>query len=64
MGVGLKSCKLLCGGVECKHENWKLNENNYLEGLNSSMIDAEIIASQRPSTVLIEEYKLVQVFKE
>ena len=55
-----------CGGVKCKHENYLLNiENkNAIIGLNSNYITNDIIASQRPSEVLIEEFSLVQKFKD
>ena len=55
-----------CGGVKCKHENYLYNiENkNAIIGLNSNYITNDIIASQRPSEVLIEEFSLVQKFKE
>ena len=55
-----------CGGKNCKHENYLNNKsnNNAIEGLNSNYITENIIASQRPSEVLIEKYKLVSKFKE
>ena len=50
-----------CGGKNCKHENYLNNKsnNNAIEGLNSNYITDNIIASQRPSEVLIEKYKVV-----
>jgi hypothetical protein len=59
-----------CGGKECKYENYKLwttdkhQTKNAIEGLYSSWITPDILAMQRPSTRLIEEYNLVSVFKE
>ena len=56
---------LFCGGKKCKHENYKNNilNNNAIEGLNSNFITEKIIASQRPSEVLIHKYHLIQKFK-
>ena len=55
-----------CGGIKCKHENYLTNikNNNALKGLNSNYITENIIASQRPSEVLINKYNLVKLFKE
>jgi len=55
-----------CGGEACKHENYlkNTNDNNAIIGLHSDFITDDIIASQRPSTVLINKYNLVKVFKE
>ena len=55
-----------CGGEACKHENYlkNTNDNNAITGLHSDYITDEIIASQRPSTVLINKYNLVKVFKD
>ena len=56
---------IFCGGKNCKHENYKnnLNNNNAIEGLNSNFITENIIASQRPSEILIQKYHLIQKFK-
>ena len=55
-----------CGGKKCKHENYlnNISNNNAIEGLNSNFITDNIIASQRPSEVLIDKFKLVSKFKE
>ena len=54
-----------CGGKNCKHENYLNNKNNNaIEGLNSNYITENVIASQRPSEILIEKYKLISKFKE
>jgi protein tyrosine phosphatase domain-containing protein 1 len=55
---------LFCGGASCKHENWKGNPNTVIIGLNCDQITEDLLASQRPSTVLINEYGLVKKFKE
>ena len=54
-----------CGGLKCKHENYKTNldYNNAITGLHSNFITDDVIASQRPSQVLIEYYKLLAAFK-
>jgi protein tyrosine/serine phosphatase len=52
-----------CGGATCKHENWQFNKNPAIKGLHSTYINSDIIASQRPSTVLVEEYDLIESFK-
>ncbi|KAJ3302229.1 Protein tyrosine phosphatase domain-containing protein 1 [Kappamyces sp. JEL0829] len=57
-----------CGGKECKYENWKLwGPDKYLgvnaiDGLYSSWITGSIVAMQRPSTRLIKEFGLIDVF--
>ena len=54
-----------CGGDSCKHENHLKNRNNNaITGLHSDFITDDIIASQRPSTILINKYNLVKTFKE
>ncbi|KAL2919716.1 hypothetical protein HK105_200630 [Polyrhizophydium stewartii] len=59
-----------CGGKECKYENWRLWTPdkyagvNAIDGLYSSWITDDILAMQRPSTRLINEYGLVKKFQE
>jgi PP-loop superfamily ATP-utilizing enzyme len=55
---------LFCGRAACKHENWRSNPNTAIEGLNCDQITEDLFASQRPSTVLIQEYNLIKKFKE
>jgi len=55
---------MFCGGEQCKHENWKNHKNPAIIGLNCDEVAPEIYASQRPSTILIKQYNLVQKFKE
>ena len=57
-------CCLFCGGKKCKYENYLNNKNNSITGLHSNYITPELIASQRPSDILIHKYNLIQVFKE
>ena len=46
-----------CGGKACKHEDYhyNLNNNNAILGLHSNFITENVIASQRPSEVLIKD---------
>ena len=54
-----------CNGIKCKHENYLNNKsNNAIKGLHSNFITENIIASQRPSEILITKYNLVQSFKD
>ena len=55
---------MFCGGKSCKHEDWTNHINPALDGLHSDLIDNSIYASQRPSTVLIEKFNLISVFKQ
>lgn len=52
-----------CGGNSCKHENYLNHPKPYIIGLNSDLIEYNLIASQRISTVLIEKYDLINSFK-
>jgi hypothetical protein len=52
-----------CGGEKCKHENWKNHHNPAIQGLHSDFVNEVIIASQRPSTILINQYNLIKKFK-
>ena len=56
---------LFCGGKSCKHEDYhyNLNNNNAIKGLHSNFITENVIASQRPSEVLIKDYTLLSQFK-
>lgn len=55
---------MTCRGKSCKHENWKLCTNPAIKGLNSNWINDNIIASQRPSDRLIEEFDMIKQFKD
>lgn len=54
---------LFCGGSNCRVEDFGNFENNFIFGLNSVEFHG-LIVSQRPSTVLIEKYDLVEKFKK
>jgi len=49
---------------KCKKENWKKCKKPAIKGLHSNWINSNIIASQRLSDRLIEEYNIVDQFKE
>jgi hypothetical protein len=53
-----------CGGENCKHENWLNHSNPAIAGLHSDFITSAVIASQRPSTVLINNFDLITEFKK
>ena len=55
-----------CGGKNCKNEDYTKHETGfpYIIGLNSDLVDENIIASQRPSNTLIEKYNIIKQFKE
>jgi len=54
---------LFCGGKTCKHEDYKNHPNPAITGLHSDLIDDNIYASQRISTILIKKFNLIEVFK-
>ena len=60
-------CKAICGGHLCKHESWgyfqSQNRTAAVNGLNSSWVGTDIIASQRLSTSLFSKYNLIESFK-
>lgn len=61
-------CSLFCGGSKCKLESWEAMRdgdklNAAIEGLNSSWVGKDVIASQRPSTSLFVKYPLIQQFR-
>ena len=55
---------MFCGGETCKHENWKLHPNTPIKGLNCDRITEDLFASQRLSNRLIDEYDLINSFKQ
>ena len=55
---------LFCGRDKCYHENYLEHPtHNAIKGLNSDQIDENLFASQRPSNILIEQFNLIQQFK-
>ena len=62
----IKNSKLcvFCGGEKCKYEDSSLYKNCSIKGLKSDLFYDCIYASQRPSTILIKKYDLINVFKK
>ncbi|XP_073510798.1 protein tyrosine phosphatase domain-containing protein 1-like [Phyllobates terribilis] len=57
-------CSLTCGGRGCRYEgpeDWTV-EQQAIRGLYSSWITDEILATSRPSTRLIQDYKITEQF--
>ncbi|KAM9313404.1 protein tyrosine phosphatase domain-containing protein 1-like [Gastrophryne carolinensis] len=57
-------CSLTCGGRECRYEGpevWTV-EQQAIQGLYSSWITDEILATSRPSTRLIQEHNITDQF--
>ena len=53
-----------CGGKSCTVEDWTKSQCKYIKGLNSSLIFDHLVASQRPSTRLMQEFQIVKQFKD
>jgi hypothetical protein len=53
-----------CMGKGCYYEDWNNHPNPAIRGLNSDYITPYVIASQRLSTRLIEEFDLMKQFNE
>ncbi len=60
----VKALCRFCGGKSCSKENWKKCQQPAIKGLHSNWVTKDIIASQRLSNRLIEEYDIMQQFKE
>ena len=60
-GLSSFSCAF-CGGENCEEETPK--KNSIIKGLNSDIFENCIYTSQRPSTVLIKKYNILQQFKK
>ena len=55
---------LFCGGSKCNHEDWTKHPSPAIQGLNSDWITESILATQRLSSRLIEEFQVLEKFKE
>mmetsp|Transcript_2771 Transcript_2771/g.2927 ORF Transcript_2771/g.2927 Transcript_2771/m.2927 type:complete len:466 (-) Transcript_2771:584-1981(-) len=55
---------MFCGGATCKNENWLRHPNAAIEGLHSDWITEDILAMQRPSERLIQEYNILEQFQD
>lgn len=52
-----------CGGKSCHHEIWTNNPVSIIRGIDTDWIVPSIMASQRPSTRLMEEYDIMAQLK-
>ena len=55
---------IFCGGQNCKYENPNLYDKCEIPGLISDIFYDCIYASQRPSSILIKKYDLINNFKK
>lgn len=67
MNGGALHC-FFCGGSNCKYEKyevWKDSPHTHIgiEGLFSNWITDDILATARPSSKVISEYKIIEQFK-
>lgn len=60
----VKALCRFCGGKSCAKENWKKCEKPAIQGLHSNWITDDIIASQRLSNRLIEQYDIMGQFRD
>uniref|UniRef100_A0A8C3WZ53 Protein tyrosine phosphatase domain-containing protein 1 n=1 Tax=Catagonus wagneri TaxID=51154 RepID=A0A8C3WZ53_9CETA len=62
---GHMACSMTCGGRACKYENaarWSEREQA-IKGVYSSWVTDSILAMARPSTELLEKYRLIEQFQ-
>ncbi|XP_058157435.1 protein tyrosine phosphatase domain-containing protein 1 isoform X2 [Dasypus novemcinctus] len=62
---GHMACSMACGGRACKYENparWSEQEQA-IRGVYSSWITDHVLAMARPSTELIEKYRIIEQFQ-
>ncbi|XP_073734320.1 protein tyrosine phosphatase domain-containing protein 1 isoform X2 [Callorhinus ursinus] len=62
---GHMACSMACGGRACKYENparWSEQEQA-IKGVYSSWVTENILAMARPSTELLEKYRLIEQFQ-
>ncbi|XP_051528783.1 protein tyrosine phosphatase domain-containing protein 1-like isoform X1 [Myxocyprinus asiaticus] len=62
---GHMQCSMACGGRACKYENpsrWS-DEEQAIKGLYSSWITDHLLAMARPSTEIIEKFKIIEQFQ-
>lgn len=62
---GAFQCSMFCGGKQCKYENpaKMKKEEMAINGLYSSWVTQDILATARPSTEVIEKYQVIDQFK-
>jgi hypothetical protein len=61
---GVKFICRFCGGKSCKSEDWTRHPSPAIQGLHSDWITDEILATQRPSTKLINEFHITKSFTD
>ncbi|XP_068996682.1 protein tyrosine phosphatase domain-containing protein 1 [Embiotoca jacksoni] len=62
---GHMQCSIGCGGQSCKYDNpsyWR-DEQQAIKGLYSSWVTDHLLAMSRPSTEIIEKYKIIDQFR-
>ncbi|XP_045326257.1 protein tyrosine phosphatase domain-containing protein 1 isoform X5 [Leopardus geoffroyi] len=62
---GHVACSVACGGRACKYENparWSEQEQA-IKGVYSSWVTDNILAMARPSTELLEKYRIIEQFR-
>jgi len=64
LSLGIYKCHCLNNRDNiCEYENWrKQKQTPYIQGLNSTLISENIVASQRPSTSSIELFNIIKQF--
>lgn len=63
---GALQCSMFCGGKQCKYENpakFK-SEEMAIQGLYSSWVTPDILATARPSTEVIRTYAVIEQFSK
>lgn len=63
---GALQCSMFCGGKQCKYENpaKMKSEEMAINGLYSSWITPEILATARPSTEVIKQFDVIGQFSQ
>ena len=63
---GAIQCSMFCGGKQCKYENpaKMKTEEMAINGLYSSWVTPDILATARPSTEVIKKYDVIRQFSE
>ncbi|XP_068719104.1 protein tyrosine phosphatase domain-containing protein 1-like [Montipora capricornis] len=61
---GVLQCSMFCGGNKCKYENPSRIKTDQMaiNGLYSSWVTPDILATARPSTEVIKKYNVLQQF--
>ena len=54
---------IFCGGASCKYENPSKDIKSDIDGLIANLYFNCVYASQRPCSILIKKYNLIEIFK-